>query len=78
MELYGRVKNTADKDGDERRVFARTQRAIESDGQALADDILSPDNADLQSISIVNDYIRQLEDLSRRASFLISHNRWSS
>ena len=70
MELYGRVKNTADKDGDERRVFTRTQRAIESDGQALADDILSPDNTDLQSISIVNDYIRQLEDLSRRASAL--------
>ena len=72
MELYGRIKNIVDKDGDDRHVFARTQRAIEADGQALADDILSPDNKDLQSISIVNDFIRQLEDLSRRASALSS------
>ena len=68
MQVYSDIKGLVSKEEDDRKVVTRLRKNIESEAQVIADEIYVPDEID--SVSIVTDLIKQIDELKKKMSNL--------
>ena len=70
MQTFSDIKGLVNKEEDERKLVTRLRKNIERDAQELADEVYT--TKPVESLSIVSDLIKQLDDLKRKMSNLTS------
>ena len=70
MQTFSDIKGLVNKEEDERKLVTRLRKNIERDAQELADEVYT--TKPVESVSIVSDLIKQLDELKRKMSNLTS------
>ena len=70
MQTFSDIKGLVNKEEDERKLVTRLRKNIERDARELAEEVYT--TKPVESVSIVSDLIKQLDELKRKMSNLTS------
>ena len=70
MQIFSDIKGIVNKDEDEKKLVSRLRKNIEREAQELANDVYT--SKPIESVSVVTDLIKQLDELKKKMSNLTS------